>query len=317
MKLRNLGTTGERVSAIGLGCMGMSEVYGIPDDAESIETLYRALDLGVNFWDTSDLYGDGANETLLSKVISSHRDEVFIATKFGFRKKGGEVCFDNSPQWIKQAVEASLHRLSISTIDLYYAHRLDPATPVEETIEAMAQLVKEGKVRYLGICEVDAETIRRAHAVHPIAALQSEYSLLSRDVEDEILPTLRELGISLVPYAPLSRGLMTNTLQEDKLSKLPGDRRASMPRFHGEHYLNNMKLSSEFAKLATQKGVTPAQLAIAWVMAQGEDIIAIPGTKRSTYLEENAAAVNVTLSLEEQQEIEKLTVRYPDIGPRY
>jgi aryl-alcohol dehydrogenase-like predicted oxidoreductase len=323
MKYRNLGSTNEKLSAIGLGCMGMSFAYGPGDETESILTLNKALDLGINFWDTADMYGNGLNEELISKVLVPNRSKVFIATKFGFRFKDGiagpsnaaGTYFDGSPTWMKIAVENSLRRLKIDTIDLYYAHRIDPNVPVEETVGAMAQLVKEGKVRYIGLSEASPASIRRAHAVHPIAALQSEYSLLTRDVEGDILNTVRELGISLVPYSPLARGLVTNTLNVDKLAD--DDFRKSLPRYSGENLKNNQLLAAEFAVLAAAKNITPAQLALAWVLAQGEDIIPIPGTKKRKYLEENAGAVDVELSTGDLEAIEVLLARYPYTGARY
>lgn len=324
MQYRFLGKTGEKLSAVGLGCMGMNHGYGVPDDAESIATLHRALELGINFWDTADVYGNGANEELVSKVLAPNRDKVFIATKFGFRPKEGydaampgrpDTVFDGSPGYLRTAVERSLKRLRVDVIDLYYAHRVDPNVPVEEMVGAMADLVREGKVRYLGLSEASAASLRRACAVHPIAALQSEYSILTRDLEAEILPTCRELGISLIPFSPLSRGLVTNTVDMSTLA--PDDFRKTLPRFQEENRANNEGLAAGFAALAVAKGCTAAQLALAWVLAQGPDIIPIPGTKRRKYLEENAASVDVALSAADLQAIAGLVARYPDTGKRY
>ncbi|TCC96953.1 aldo/keto reductase [Pedobacter hiemivivus] len=323
MKYRKLGTTEEQLSALGLGCMGMSFAYGPTDDKESLATLEKALDLGINFWDTADMYGNGANEELISKVLVPNRDKIFIATKFGFRFKDGiagpssatGTYFDGSPAWIKIAVEQSLKRLKIDTIDLYYAHRVDPNIPIEETVGAMANLVKEGKVRYLGLSEASAASLRKAHAVHPIAALQSEYSLLTRDVENEMLQTTRELGISLVPYSPLARGLVTNTLNVDTFAS--DDFRRTLPRYQQENIANNSKLITGFAALAATIGCTPAQLALAWVLAQGEDIIPIPGTKKRNYLEENVAAIEVNLTAADLTSVNELIKRYPIVGERY
>lgn len=323
MKYRKLGNTGVELSATGLGCMGMSFAYGPTDDDESIATLHRALDLGINFWDTADIYGFGRNESLISKVLVPNRDKIFIATKFGFRAREAGAMpgttgnyVDVSPAYMKRAVEDSLKRLGVETIDLYYAHRIDPDVPVEEMTGAMARLVEEGKIRYLGLSEASPASIRKAHAVHPIAALQSEYSLLTRDVEAEVLPLCRELGITLVPYSPLARGLVTATLKEDNLLA-DNDFRRTLPRFDGAHWDNNQKLVADFAAIAAEKHCTPAQLALAWVLAQGEDIIPIPGTKKRKYLEENAGAVDVAVTDADKQAIEALLAKYPDTGARY
>ena len=317
MQFRKLGNTDVKLSAIGLGCMSMNHAYGEPDDKESIATLEKAIEIGINFWDTADIYANGANEELVSKVLQPNRKKVFIATKFGFLsytsgKLGG---FDASPAYIKTAVEASLRRLGTDVIDLYYAHRIDPNVPVEDTVGAMAELVKEGKVRFLGLSEASPNSIRRAHAVHPISALQSEYSLLTRDVEKDVLPVCRELGISLVPFSPLARGLMTNTLDVATLGE--NDFRRNLPRYQGEHADNNRNLAAGFADIAAAKGCTPAQLAIAWVLAQGPNIIPIPGTKRRKYLLDNAGAVDVVLTPDDVTQLQELLKRYPNIGDRY
>ncbi|MEN4760887.1 aldo/keto reductase [Chryseobacterium sp. C39-AII1] len=323
MKFRKLGNTGVQLSAIGLGCMGMSFAYGPTDEQESISTLHKALDLGVNFLDTADMYGNGENEKLISKVLVPNRDKIFIATKFGFRFKDGKAShsgapgtyFDGSPEWIKKAVDLSLQRLQIDEIDLYYAHRVDPNIPVEETVGAMADLVKAGKVKYLGLSEASPASIRKANKIHPITALQSEYSLLTKDIESDILPTIRELGITLVPYSPLARGLFSNI--NDVQNFGDEDFRKSLPRYQEEYLENNKNLARELNDFASSKGIKGTQLALAWVLNQGEDIIPIPGTKRIKYLEENIAAVNVVLSQSDLETIDTILKKYPNVGERY
>lgn len=314
MKYRKFG--GEEVSAIGLGCMSMSHAYGVPDDKESIATLNLALELGINFWDTADAYAAGKNEELISKMLVPNRNKVFIATKFGFTMDANfNSVFDGSPAYMRKAVEKSLRRLRIETIDLYYAHRVDPNIPVEDMFGAMADLVKEGKVRYLGLSEASPASLRKANAVHPVAALQSEYSLLTRDVEKEILPTCKELGIAFIPFSPLARGLMTNTLD---LAQLPStDFRKKLPRYQEKHQENNTNLAAAFAELAKQTECSPAQLALAWVLAQGDNIIPIPGTKKTRNLRDNAGAVDIKLTADTLMKIEAVLKKYPHIGERY
>lgn len=317
MKYRRLGKSQIMLPAIGLGCMGMSHAYGEPNDEESIATLEKALELGVIFWDTADIYGNGKNEELISKVLKPNRDKVFLATKFGFqaRADGKATDFNGTPAYMKTAVEKSLKRLNTDVIDLYYAHRIDPNVPVEEMVGAMADLVKEGKVRFLGLSEASAKSLRRAYTVHPISALQSEYSLLTRDVEKEILPTCKELGITFIPFSPLARGLMTNTLDLHKLKE--NDFRKTLPRYQEGYAENNTHLAEGFAALAKKKACTASQLALAWVLAQGDQIIPIPGTKRRKYLIENADAVEVVLTGQDLTDIEALLAKYPNTGSRY
>ena len=307
----------EKLSAIGLGCMSMSHGYGITDDVESIATLKYALELGINFWDTADFYGNGANESLLSNILKTDREKIFIATKFGFKlgEDGKGIVFDGSPAHMKIAVENSLRRLNVEVIDLYYAHRVDPNVPIEEMVGAMADLVKAGKVKYLGLSEASASTIKRAHAIHPISALQSEYSLLTRDVEKEVLPLCKQLGITFVPFSPLARGLMTNTLNIADLSDT--DFRKNLPRYQQDTKENNEQLTKHFAELAQNKGCTPAQLALAWILSQGENIIPIPGTKKRKYLKDNAGSVNIKLDKTDLDNIEKVIKQFPNTGERY
>jgi aryl-alcohol dehydrogenase-like predicted oxidoreductase len=305
MQTRTLGRSGPTVSALGLGCMGMSEFYGAHDDDESIAVIHRALELGVNFLDTSDVYGPHTNERLVGRAIADRRDQVVLATKFGIVRDPNNPAsrgVNGRPEYVKQACEASLQRLGVDHIDLYYQHRVDPNTPIEETVGAMAELVKEGKVRYLGLSEAGVETLRRACAVHQITALQTEYSLWSLDPEDAILPACRELGIGFVAYSPLGRGFLTGAIKSvDDLAE--DDFRRTTPRFQGENFQRNLDLVSKVEELAAGKGVTPAQLALAWVLAQGEDIVPIPGTKRRSRLEENVGALDVELSADELAEI--------------
>jgi aryl-alcohol dehydrogenase-like predicted oxidoreductase len=315
---RRLGTQGLETSALGLGCMGMSEFYGTADEGEAIATIHRALELGVDFLDTADAYGPFKNERLVGRAIKDRRDEVVLATKFGSvrNEQGERLGIRGDREYVLAACNASLERLGTEHIDVYYQHRVDPNTPIEETVGAMAELVEQGKVRYLGLSEAAAETIRRAHAVHPISALQSEYSLWTRDVEDEILPAIRELGIGLVAYSPLGRGFLSGRIHSvDDLEA--SDFRRANPRFQGENFQKNLDLVERVEELAASKGCTAAQIALAWVLAQGEDIVPIPGTTRVKNLEENVSALDVELSDEELRDLEAVFPKGAAAGDRY
>ena len=318
MITRDLGSSGLAVSALGLGCMGMSEFYGPSEEDASLDVLHHAIDLGITFWDTADMYGTGHNERLVGRALSDRRDEVVLATKFAIQRgaDGSVTGVSGRPEYVKAACDDSLQRLGLDHIDLYYQHRVDPQVPIVDTVGAMADLVQAGKVRYLGLSEASASTLRRAAAVHPIAALQSEWSLWSRDIEDEIVPTCRELGIGIVAYSPLGRGFLTGAIRSvDDLAE--DDWRRFMPRFAPENFHRNIELVEQVEALASDKGCTPAQLALAWVLAQGGDVVPIPGTRSRTRLPENAAAIDIALTSDELLAIDEVIPRDMAVGDRY
>lgn len=319
MESRALGNQGLKVSAIGLGCMGMSEFYGPRDDQESIATIGRAIDMGVNFIDTADFYGVGHNEELVRQAIKGRREQVVLSVKFGALRShtGGWIGFDARPVAIQNAIAHSLRRLDVDEIDLYFPSRVDPNVPIEETVGALADLVKEGKVKYIGLSETAPETVRRAHTIHPISAVQIEYSLWSREIEKELLPTLRELGIGLAGYSPLSRGLLSGKIDETSLKQSGDTRRNNMPRYQGDNLTHNLALVEKLKAIAASKNCTPAQLAIAWVIAQGNDVVSIVGTKRQKYLEENLGAATITLTKGDLEELENLFPANLVAGERY
>jgi aryl-alcohol dehydrogenase-like predicted oxidoreductase len=317
MQYRRLGKSSLVVSALGLGCMGMSQSYGTPDDQESLATINHAIDRGITMLDTADMYGGGSNEELLSQVLAKRRNEVILATKFGnMRQPDGRFLGVNGrPEYVQEACEASLKRLKVSTIDLFYLHRVDTNIAIEETVGAMASLIQQGKVRYIGLSEAGPQTIRRAHATYPITALQSEYSLWTRDPEDEVFAVCRELGIGFVPYSPLGRGILTGQVKSNEFG--PKDFRRISPRFQGENFQKNLQLVTRVEQIAAEKHCTPAQLALAWVLAQGDDIVPIPGTKRRTYLDQNLGALDIVLSPEDLRRINETLPRGSAIGARY
>lgn len=317
LKKRRLGAHGPEVSAIGLGCLGMSQSYGVPDDAESIATIHRALDLGITFFDTAEAYGPFKNEELLGRALKGRREGVVIATKFGWKFVDGKMAgTDSRPEHVKEVAEGCMRRLGTDYIDLYYQHRLDPQVPIEETVGAMADLVKAGKVRWLGLSEVGEANIRRAHAVHPIAALQSEYSLWERNLEERIIPVLRELGVALVPFAPLGRGFLAGGAKRAE-EYPPTDWRYSDPRFQGENFDRNMHAAGVVRDIAADHGATPAQVALAWLLHKGDDIVPIPGTKRRTFLEENVRATDLALSGADMERLDEALAAAKIAGPRY